>query len=413
MNFHLPPEMQEATRLTRAGRLSEATSLLQRLLGGGASKDEGQATAQIEPPQLELLANSPDSGEPSRPAHAADADSPDREARQLQPVPVPNVLRGLVNKFGRSEFVSNLQSRVRPVGTPSPETVPSGGTFLSRSYSNHAGTRPYKLYVPSSYRADGPALPLVVMLHGCTQSPDDFAAGTQMNVVAEEQSLLVAYPGQIQAANQSKCWNWFKTADQSRDQGEPSLIAGITRQIISDYRIDTKRVFVAGLSAGGAAAAIMGSTYPDLYAAVGVHSGLACGAAHDLQSALHAMKQGAAKMRPGKNARVIPTIVFHGDRDVTVNARNGDQVLAGAGAGTASDVEIGTEKGVAPAGRTYSRTLHRDRAGKIIFEHWRLHGAGHAWSGGSPAGSYTDPRGPDASREMVRFFLQAPPQWQA
>jgi poly(3-hydroxybutyrate) depolymerase len=157
----------------------------------------------------------------------------------------------------------------------------------------------------------------------------------------------------------------------------------------------------------------MGSTDPDLYGAVGVHSGLACGAAHDLQSALHAMKQGASNVRPGTNARVIPTIVFHGDRDSTVNSRNGDQVLAGAGAGTAIDVEISTEKGVAPAGRAHSRTLHRDRAGKIIFEHWRLQGAGHAWSGGSPAGSYTDPRGPDASREMVRFFLQAPPQRQA
>jgi poly(hydroxyalkanoate) depolymerase family esterase len=413
MNFHLPPEMQEATRLTRAGRLSEATSLLQRLLGGGTSQREGDATAQLEPPQLELVANSVASDESSHAAHPAVMDSLDHEALQPQPTSVPNVLRDLIGKFGRSELLSNLQSRLSPVGVPQVETVPSGGTFLARSYSNPAGMRPYKLYVPSSYSADGPALPLVVMLHGCTQSPDDFAAGTQMNVVAEEQSLLVAYPGQIQAANQSKCWNWFKTADQSRDRGEPSLIAGITRQIISDYRIDPKRVYVAGLSAGGAAAAIMGSTYPDLYGAVGVHSGLACGAAHDLQSALHAMKQGASNVRPGTNARVIPTIVFHGDRDSTVNSRNGDQVLAGAGAGTAKDVEITTQNGVASAGRAYSRTLHRDRAGKIIFEHWRLHGAGHAWSGGSPAGSYTDPRGPDASREIVRFFLQAPPQRQA
>jgi poly(hydroxyalkanoate) depolymerase family esterase len=234
-----------------------------------------------------------------------------------------------------------------------------------------------------------------------------------MNLVAEEQSCLVAYPGQIQAANPSKCWNWFKVSDQARDQGEPSLIAGITRQIMRDYRVDPKRVYVAGLSAGGAAAAIMGLAYPDLYAAVGVHSGLACGAAHDLQSALHAMKQGAPKVRPGNNPRVVSTIVFHGDRDTTVNLRNGDQVLTSAGAGTATDVEVSTEKGVAPGGRAYSRTLHRDRAGKIVFEHWRIHGAGHAWSGGSPAGSYTDARGPDASREMVRFFLQAPPKREA
>ena len=412
MNFHLPPEMHEATRLTRAGRLSEATSLLQRLLRGGTSRREDQATAQLEPPQLELVANSADSDEASHAAHPAVMDSQDREVPQPEPASVPNVLRDLIGKFGRSELFSKFQSQLSPLGASPVETVPSGGAFLARSYTNHAGTRPYKLYVPSSYRADGSALPLIVMLHGCTQSPDDFAAGTGMNIVAEEQSLLVAYPGQIQAANQSKCWNWFMASDQRPDQGEPSLIAGITREIISDYRVDPKRVFVAGLSAGGAAAAIMGSTYPDLYAAVGVHSGLACGAAHDLQSALHAMKQGASKVRSGKAPRAIPTIVFHGDRDATVNSRNGDQVLAAAGAGTAIDVEISTEKGVAPAGRNYSRTLHRGRAGKIIFEDWRIHGAGHAWSGGGPTGSYTDPRGPDASREMVRFFLQVPPKRQ-
>ncbi|MBV9396291.1 MAG: PHB depolymerase family esterase [Methylobacteriaceae bacterium] len=306
-----------------------------------------------------------------------------------------------------------MHSRLSPASAPSAETLPGGGTFLARSYSNDAGTRPYKLYVPSSYREEGPALPLIVMLHGCTQSPDDFAAGTRMNLVAEEQSFLVAYPGQIQSANQSKCWNWFMVSDQRRDRGEPSLIAGITRQIIGDYRVDSKRVFVAGLSAGGAAAAIMGSAYPDLYSGVGVHSGLACGAAHDLQSALHAMKHGGIpKGRCGKNPRITPTIVFHGDRDATVNSRNGDEVLAAAGAGTAIDLEISTDKGVASAGRAYSRTLHRHRAGKILFEDWRIHGAGHAWSGGASAGSYTDPRGPDASREIVRFFLQLPPKRQ-
>jgi poly(3-hydroxybutyrate) depolymerase len=158
----------------------------------------------------------------------------------------------------------------------------------------------------------------------------------------------------------------------------------------------------------------MGSAYPELYAGVGVHSGLACGAAHDLQSALHAMKQGgAAKARHGRNPRSIPTIVFHGDRDSTVNPRNSDQVLAGAGAAASRDVEITTEKGVAAGGRAYSRTMHRTHDGKTVFEQWRVHGAGHAWSGGSPAGSYTDTHGPDASREMVRFFLQLSPKREA
>jgi poly(hydroxyalkanoate) depolymerase family esterase len=249
------------------------------------------------------------------------------------------------------------------------------------------------------------------MLHGCTQSPDDFAAGTRMNVIAEEQGCLIVYPGQIAAANQQKCWNWFQTSDQMRDQGEPSLIAGITREIIDQYRVDPKRVYVAGLSAGGAAAAIMGSAYPELYAGVGVHSGLAAGAAHDLPSALHAMKKGgAADPRLGKSRPMVPTIVFHGDRDFTVNVRNADQVLAGAGAQTAKDLQASDEKGLAPGGHSYTRTLHRDPTGKLIFEQWRVHGAGHAWFGGSPAGSYTDPRGPDASREMVRFFLQLTPK---
>jgi poly(hydroxyalkanoate) depolymerase family esterase len=400
MDFNLPPEMLDATRLTRAGRLAEATSLLQRLLGGGAAKREApssNAAARLEPPQLDLTAN----------PVQLDAPQDDTRAEASHDTPPGNLLRDLVGKFGRSDLVSTLQSRLSPLA--SGETAPAGGTFLARSYSNHAGARPYKLYIPSSYRADGPALPLIVMLHGCTQSPDDFAAGTRLNVVAEEQSCLVAYPGQIQAANQSKCWNWFKTSDQRRDVGEPSLIAGITRQIMSDYRVDPKRVFVAGLSAGGAAAANMGAAYRELYAAVGVHSGLACGAAHDLQSALRAMKQGgAAKARAGRNPRPIPTIVFHGDRDSTVNPRNSDQVLASAGATASSDVEITTDNGVAAGGRAYSRTMHRTRDGKTIFEQWRVHGAGHAWSGGSPAGSYTDAHGPDASREMVRFFLQLP-----
>jgi poly(hydroxyalkanoate) depolymerase family esterase len=414
MTLDLPPDMQEATRLTRAGRLAEATALLQRLLGGGTTENAAspRTDAQLEPPQLDLVANEVQADALAKGTHSESPQGIEMPAPQASlDTSLPNLLRDLVGRFGRSDLVSSLQSRFSPASVPSAQTVPSGGTFLARSYSNLAGTRPYKLYLPSSYRADGPELPLIVMLHGCTQSPDDFAAGTRMNLVAEEQSCLVAYPGQIQAANPSKCWNWFNSSDQRRDEGEPSLIAGITRQVMRDYRVDPKRVYVAGLSAGGAAAAIMGSTYPDLYAAVGVHSGLACGAAHDLQSALHAMKQGGApKARPSKSPRLIPTIVFHGDRDSTVNLRNGEQVLASAGAGTAADVEINTEKGTAPGGRAYSRTLHRDRAGKIIFEHWRVHGAGHAWFGGSPVGSYTDARGPNASREMVRFFLQVPPK---
>jgi len=241
------------------------------------------------------------------------------------------------------------------------------------------------------------------MLHGCTQSPDDFAAGTRMNFLAEEQNCFVAYPEQPSGANQAKCWNWFRPGDQQRGGGEPSLIAGITRQIMRDYSIDPKRVYIAGLSAGGAAAAIMAATYGDLYAAVGIHSGLACGAASDLPSAFMAMRQGGGPETLVKVGSVVPTIVFHGDRDTTVHPDNGDRILEQSAKATSPATKV--LRGRVPDGHAYTRTIVTDRSGRPISEHWNIHGAGHAWSGGSPAGSYTDPRGPDAAREMLRFFL--------
>ncbi len=295
----------------------------------------------------------------------------------------------------------------------SPEPRPEGARFVSGSFAAEAGSRAYKLYIPSRHR--GEPAPLVVMLHGCTQSPDDFAAGTRMNALAEEHTYLVAYPAQTAAANAQRCWNWFSPGDQRRGQGEPSLIAGITRQILRDYVVDPRRVYVAGLSAGGAAAAVLGVTYPDLYAAVGVHSGLACGAARDLPSAIAAMRQGivAPQQPPGGPAargcrRILPTIVFHADQDGTVHPRNGDQVIAQAKAKAAAGLQTRTERGQVPGGHAYSRTLHTDPGGRTVLEQWVVHGAGHAWSGGSAAGSYTDPRGPDATREMLRFFLEHP-----
>jgi poly(hydroxyalkanoate) depolymerase family esterase len=284
--------------------------------------------------------------------------------------------------------------------------VPEGARFDEHTYTNAAGSRPYKLYVPSGYTRQPVAL--VVMLHGCTQSPDDFAAG-RMNELAEEQTFLVAYPAQTQTANMSKCWNWFSAGDQQRDQGEPSLIAGITREIMQNFSVDRGRVYIGGLSAGGAAAAIMGATYPDLYAAIGVHSGLACGAASDMPSAFTAMKQGGSATtksvrRPKQSGSAVPTIVFHGDRDTTVSSVNGDEVVAQAKA--SAELRMQVNRGRSAGGMSYTCTTHSDEGGQAILEHWVLHGAGHAWSGGSTTGSYTDPRGPDASREMMRFFLQ-------
>jgi len=282
------------------------------------------------------------------------------------------------------------------------------GQFLARTFASDAGTLAYKVYVPADYDAD-PArrFPLVVMLHGCTQSPDDFAAGTRMNALADQHGLLVAYPAQSANANGSKCWNWFRPQDQLRGKGEPALIAGVTAQVGADYRVDPARVYVAGLSAGAAMAVVLGRTYPEVFAAVGVHSGLPYRAAHDVGSAFAAMKGGGARVADAGTHALVPTIVFHGDRDHTVSHANGSAVIEQlGGGGVAALVQSSEEAGIATGGRRYTRTRYADQAGRPVVEDWRVHGGGHAWMGGSASGSYTDPQGPDASAEMLRFFLQ-------
>ena len=290
------------------------------------------------------------------------------------------------------------------------------GEFLSRSLTNAAGTRSYKLYVPASCAsATCEPVPLVVMLHGCTQTPDDFAAGTRMNMLADRHGFLVVYPAQAAKANGSKCWNWFRAEDQSRDRGEPALIAGITREVAMLYRVDDRRIFVAGLSAGAAMAIIMGVTYPELYAAVGAHSGLPYRAAHDVPSAFGAMQGNAANAGVSdsrgpfgreRSAHPVPTIVFHGDLDSTVNARNGAAIVEQASGPRADELRLRpiVEEGTS-GGRRYRHIAYVDEANQPFIEDWVLHGAGHAWSGGSPSGSFTDARGPDASAEMIRFFF--------
>jgi poly(hydroxyalkanoate) depolymerase family esterase len=351
MNSMSRPSMDAATRLVRSGRLAEATALLQQALGGGMR--------------------------------------PGPEIPDLVPQEI-------------------LPQKILPPEILPPESSAAGGRFLSGSFANAAGRRDYKLYVPAGHR--GRRLPLIVMLHGCTQSPDDFAAGTRMNEAAEAQGCLVLYPAQSASANPSRCWNWFEARDQRRGEGEPSLIAGMTRQVMREHPVDDRHVHVAGLSAGGAAAAIMGATYPDLYAAIGVHSGLPYAAATDMASAFAAMRQGkgmTARRDDGPAfPRIVPAIVFHGDRDGTVSPRNADQLIAQLRAAATLRREV--ERGEVPGGRGYTRTLHRDGRGDAMLEQWSIDGAGHAWSGGSPAGSYTDPRGPDATREMLRFFMAHP-----
>ena len=419
------PDLLAATRFVQAGRLTEATALLQRLFRG-EPEDVAHNTGGLPPSAktglIDLTPETLEVAEQRREPPAVKAvgtgigNLPSPGLAVTAQSAMPEALRSFLQRFNGSGLevgLGGLAELASP--TPLPEALPDGAKFLAGSYSNQAGSRAYKLYVPSTY--DGQTLPLVVMLHGCTQSPDDFAAGTRMNKLAEEHGCLVAYPAQSASANISKCWNWFKAEDQQRDGGEPSLIAGITRQIMAEYPVDPQRVYIAGLSAGGAAAAVMATTYPDLYAAVGVHSGLAAGAAKDMPSAFAAM-QGGATTAPlhsyrgtaGAEGRMVPTIVFHGDQDRTVNPRNGDQVIAQArSAATAGLQATATaQQGQAGGGRSYRRATHADAAGQAMLEHWVIQGAGHAWAGGSPAGSYTDPQGPDASREMLRFFLEHP-----
>jgi poly(hydroxyalkanoate) depolymerase family esterase len=450
MSNLLQESMSEATRLTKEGRLAEATAFIQRALGGisapvapeEAGEPEGpiQTTGRV----LEEAERPPESTNFGRSGDALrDAFRPSRHYRGVPRLPegLPNLPNGLTNSL--PGLLDSLPSSLPDVlpdlpdgfpglpdglpgvtkGVPGPAVVPAGGRFVERSYAGPAGGRSYKLYVPSGY-TEKEAVPLIVMLHGCTQNPDDFAAGTSMNELAEMHTFLVAYPAQAQNANIQKCWNWFQASDQQREQGEPAIIAGITRQIIDEYHVSDGRVYVAGMSAGGAMAAIMGATYPDLYAAVGVHSGLAPGAAQDLVSALSAMQRGGGTSNVqqdthttgGSRVSVPPLIVFHGDRDTTVHPRNAEQLLAyyrteegtsgGRDAAGKPVPPVAVRKGQVPDGHTYTRATQRDAEGRPIMEQWTVHGLGHAWSGGSHAGSYTDPKGPDASAEMVRFFNQ-------
>ena len=411
LNSDMLDVMRKATKLLQQGRNSDATSTIQRVLqqvlpgAGGTGGIARNNAAPLHPPMKDI--NPP-------PAGREQAASP-RAQETAEPVPpktsaVPDFVADLLERFvpntaPRHTHGANAANATNTTNATSGQAsygsnTQANGVFLSGKFTNAAGSRNYKLYVPASYA--GQRVPLVVMLHGCTQSPDDFAAGTEMNLYAEHSPCLVLYPEQSSSANSSKCWNWFKAIDQQRGQGEPSIIADMTREIITKYSVDSSQVYVAGLSAGGAMAAIMGSTYPDVYAAVGIHSGLPYAAATDLPSAMQAMRAG---MNEAKSSRAQsgtrPIIVFHGDRDTTVHPRNGEQLIA---QNVRNPRNASVVNGGEPGGLQYTRTIHAGDDGRPVAEQWLIHGAGHAWSGGSSAGSYTDGRGPQATREMMRFF---------
>ena len=293
---------------------------------------------------------------------------------------------------------------------PAPEGRPAAHQAERFVAGTHAASRTsidYKLYIPPGDAAV--PRPLLLMLHGCTQNPDDFANGTRMNELARQHGWLVLYPAQTQKANPQRCWNWFKHTHQQRDRGEPAVLSALVRHVMDTHPVDPNRVHVAGLSAGGAMAAILGQAYPDLFASVGVHSGLPCGVATDVTGALALMRDGqgmpAVRQATPVRAPAVPTIAFHGTRDTTVHPLNGERVIAAAVQGRHSEPQV--ERGRA-GGRAYTRTIHVAPDGCALAELWLIEGAGHAWSGGSPRGSYADAQGPDAAEHMLRFFAAHP-----
>jgi poly(hydroxyalkanoate) depolymerase family esterase len=417
MKVNLAAAMREATRLTRSRNLAEATRVIQEALSarghGSPAASRKNAPAKDAGTSAAFLDLTAHTGARSRVTKTATGKKEssssfwrDRAAEKHARDRVSRPLGEVIRRLREGKLRNLLGSLGSLVTAPVPPPVPDGAEFVTRSFSCQAGSRTYKLYVPG--RRNSPLTALVVMLHGCTQNPDDFATGTRMNEVAEEHGFLVAYPAQPKTANPSSCWNWFNPKDQLRDAGEPAIIAGLTRAIVAEFNIDSRRVFVAGLSAGGAMAVVMGANYPELYSAIGIHSGLPHGAAADVVSAFAAMRgepvPAPSSPLAAEPSRRVRTIVFHGDADQTVHPSNGERIIAAAFASELNG-RTETETG-STGGRDYVRSVTSDSAGVPLVEHWQIGGAGHAWAGGSPNGSYTDPKGPNASREMVRFFLE-------
>ncbi|MGQ7847094.1 extracellular catalytic domain type 1 short-chain-length polyhydroxyalkanoate depolymerase [Granulosicoccus sp. 3-233] len=312
---------------------------------------------------------------------------------------MPESMRGLVGNLPEFGLPSANASR-RHV------QIPEGAEFRQDIHACAAGSRAYRTYISST--ADQGLTGLIVMLHGCTQNPEDFAIGTDMNAWAEKGRFVVVYPQQSRGDNAQSCWNWFSRADQQRDRGEPAILAGMTRKVMAEHGVLPQHTFVAGLSAGAAMAVILGETYPDVFAAVGAHSGLPFGAARDVPSAFAAMAGNGTDTAgnvPGARRPRVPTIVFHGAADTTVHPSNGDRIARQAVCGESQQSVMRELRG-SVSGRAYTRQLSSGVDGSCELEYWMVDGLGHAWSGGQPGGSYTDGKGPDASAEMVRFFFE-------
>ena len=398
MNNDYVAEILRATGSLRSGDPDGVTAIIQNALAAaGLTGSVGVGPSGDQNPGIQLP-------QTFRPGAGHGGELLPLRADRLRK-PLSEVVRTL-REGGTRLGLEGLPGLGRPARIPE-LPLPDGAQFLDQRYSCAAGARRYRLYVPSTVNEGLQGL--IVMLHGCTQNPEDFAAGTGMNALAEEHRLLIVYPAQTGGDNSMSCWNWFRPEDQRRDAGEPAIIAGLTTTLRDQYAIPKDRVFVAGLSAGGAMATIMGETYPELYGAIGVHSGLAYGSANDVMSAFTAMRGQPGIERAGsRNGGSGPEggprmIVFHGSADTTVHPSNAERIIAGHGGSLGSSSR--TEHGPSGETRAYSRLVVERDDGTHGIEGWMIEGAQHAWAGGHSSGSYTDPRGPNASKAMVRFFL--------
>jgi poly(hydroxyalkanoate) depolymerase family esterase len=316
-------------------------------------------------------------------SNAVDAVPPSGKAAALTLVPSSRVRR-------LRTALSNMRTTARRVAP------------IERRFECDAGSIGYVLYAPA-IRTGGEAS-LVVMLHGAGQDATDFAAGTRMHAHADAVDTWVLYPSQSHDVP-LRCWSWFAAHGQTRGHGEAALLAALTRSLVAEHDISPRRVYAAGLSAGAAMAIVLGQTYPDVFAAIGSHSGLPYGAAADVFAALEVMARGPADVPRPRRVTRIPTIVLHGDADRTVHPDNAHAIIDGLLAGGASArPPRSTRRGANGGDRAHTTITYRDSHERDCVEHWIVHDGGHAWFGGSADGSHTDPSGPDAAGAMLRFF---------
>ncbi|MBK5926562.1 alpha/beta hydrolase family esterase [Rhodobaculum claviforme] len=398
----IPRAMRRARRLARVGKAQSSARAMRRAIGAAmvtttlASLSTLHAMTPGKAPSARKRRKPP--AKPRRKVATRPGAPPIRR-------PSPGVKP---QRVARASLPAGLPSEQAPDPSRPPIIAPAV-QHLERTHRGRAGARDFKLFLPAG-QSQGPR-GLILMLHGCSQDPGDFATGTDMNAVAQRHGLAVAWPAQTRTHNGAACWNWFAPVNQVRGRGEPAVLAGLVRALMREFGLHRRDVFVAGLSAGGAMAVILAETYPDVFSAAGVHSGLARGAASGVVSALSAMHSGGTpatargRRRPATGTRSpARRIVFHGDADSAVHPSNAPQIVRAA-VGPRAPVRVTPAE---VAGRSCLRTEYALPDGTVDVELWQIKGAGHAWSGGKAGGSFTDPQGPDASAEMVRFFLTRP-----